>query len=196
MEVNTKSKDTGQIVIPQNTLVVLVGPAGCGKSTFAAKHFVPTQIVSSDQCRALVSDDVTNQGVSHHAFDLMNFLIKKRLLLGRLTVADAMNIDPVNRKRLVRFARWFRFRSLALVFKIPLETCLARNDARDRRVPKDVLLKQYKLFESARHTIGQEGFNDLFVLDETAQSETSIEIAPPYNHPVNRPPAQSARQQE
>jgi protein phosphatase len=73
-----------EIILPRNTLVLLCGPAGCGKSTFAARHFLPTQIVSSDECRALVSDDPVNQAVSGHAFDLMHFIVDYRLVVGRV----------------------------------------------------------------------------------------------------------------
>ena len=38
--------------IPDLSLVVLVGVSGSGKSTFAARHFKPTQVLSSDFCRA------------------------------------------------------------------------------------------------------------------------------------------------
>ncbi len=36
--------------IPNLSLVVLIGPSGSGKSTFARKHFLPTEVLSSD-CR-------------------------------------------------------------------------------------------------------------------------------------------------
>ena len=49
-----------QIQIPELCLVVLIGPSGCGKSTFARKHFKPTEVLSSDFCRGLVSDDENN----------------------------------------------------------------------------------------------------------------------------------------
>jgi protein phosphatase len=115
------------ISIPRNTLAVLVGTAASGKSTFASNHFLPTQIVSSDVCRALISDDPANQGVSADAFELMNVIIEKRLLLGRLTVADATNLLPRGRGKLLRIARRFGFNTAAIVFDLPLETCKARN---------------------------------------------------------------------
>src|SRR5579862_7509868 len=100
---------TDRIAIPRNTLAVLIGPAGSGKSFFAAKHFLPTQIVSSDECRALISDDPSNQLVSDHAFDLMRFIIEKRLRLGRLTVADATNLTFETRRPFLKVALQFGF---------------------------------------------------------------------------------------
>ena len=174
-----------KIVIPRNTLVMLCGPAGCGKSTFAANHFLPTQIVSSDDCRAMVCDDPTNQSVSGHAFDLMYFIIEKRLRLGRLTVADATNLKREDRKPVIKIARSFGFNSAALVFNIPLELCLARNRARTRVVPEDALRAQYDLLVNTLRTIRQEGFDYVYVLDEIAQSEALFKIT----RSVNRPPA-------
>ncbi|MCI0486384.1 MAG: AAA family ATPase [Blastocatellia bacterium] len=155
---------------------MLCGPAGCGKSTFAARHFLPTQIVSSDDCRARLSDDPTDQRVSEHAFELMHFVIKKRLLIGRLTVADAMHLESEYRRRLIRIARWYGFNAALLVFDISLETCLARNAARSRVVPEEILLRQYAMFENARRSIDRDGFDYTFVLDEASQGSVKLEI--------------------
>ena len=76
------------------SLVVLIGPSGSGKSTFARKHFLPTEILSSDACRGMVSDDENNQAVTNDAFEVLHFIAAKRLALGRLTVIDATNVQP------------------------------------------------------------------------------------------------------
>jgi protein phosphatase len=162
------------IIIPRNTLVVLCGPAACGKSTFASKHFLPTQVVSSDHCRALVSDDPTNQAVSGHAFDLMHFIIEERLYLGRLTVADATNLKREDRKPLIKIAHRYGFNAAAIIFNIPLDVCLARNSARDRVVPEAALRAQYDLLMRTLQTINREAFDYVYVLDETAQSSVSV----------------------
>lgn len=164
---------------------MLCGPAGCGKSTFAANHFLKTQIVSSDDCRAMVCDDPTNQLISGHAFDLMYFIIEKRLRLGRLTVANATNLKREDRKPVIKAACGFRFNAAALVFNIPLELCLVRNNSRARVVPEDALRAQYDLLANTLRTIKQEGFDYVYVLDELAQSQSVVKIT----RYVNRPPA-------
>ena len=45
-------------------LVVLVGISGSGKSTFARRHFRPTEVISSDFCRGLVADDENDQAAT------------------------------------------------------------------------------------------------------------------------------------
>jgi protein phosphatase len=171
------------IIIPKNSLVLLCGPAGCGKSTFAARHFLPTQVVSSDECRALVSDDASNQKVSGHAFELMHFIIEKRLLLGRLTVADATNLKPEDRKALVRISRWFGFNTVLIALKTSFETCRARNSARDRVVPEDALAAQYELFEKTLQTIKHEHFHSVYIIDEGEQEDLAVEIVSQVHRP-------------
>ena len=78
-----------QIEIPKLSLIVLIGPSGSGKSTFARKHFLPTEVLSSDFFRGMISDDENNQAISAEAFDALHFLAAKRLALGKLTVIDA-----------------------------------------------------------------------------------------------------------
>ena len=90
-----------KISIPNLSLVVLVGPSGSGKSTFARKDFLPTEVLSSDACRAMVSDDENNQAVTGEAFALLHYVAAQRLALGRLTVVDATNVQSEARAPLV-----------------------------------------------------------------------------------------------
>lgn len=155
---------------------MLCGPAGGGKSTFAARHFWRTQIVSSDECRALVCDDATDQGVTPLAFDLMHFIIESRLRLGRLTVADATHLKPEDRKPILRLARRFRFNAAAIIFNAALATCLKRNATRARIVPEDALRMQHDLLIGSLTTIEREGFDYITVLDEAAQASASVKV--------------------
>src|ERR1700682_4552353 len=107
-----------EISIPKLSLVVLVGPSGSGKSTFARKHFLPTEILSSDACRALVSDEENNQAVTKDAFELLHFIAAKRLALARLTVIDATNVQPESRRPLVALARQYHCLPVAVVLKL------------------------------------------------------------------------------
>src|SRR3954452_14131649 len=122
-----------KISIPQLSLVVLIGPSGSGKSTFARKHFLPTEVLSSDACRAMVSDEENNQAVTHDAFEVLHFVAAKRLALGRLTVIDATNVQPEARKPLVTLARQYHCLPVAIVLDLPERLCHERNRGRPAR---------------------------------------------------------------
>src|SRR3712207_4534036 len=96
-----------KLTIPDLALVVLVGASGSGKSTFGRAHFKPTEVVSSDFCRGLVADDESDQSATGDAFDVLHFIVRKRLTAGRLTVVDATNVQPDARKPLLALAREF-----------------------------------------------------------------------------------------
>src|SRR5439155_20258181 len=95
------------LTLPELSLVVLVGPSGSGKSTFARRHFKPTEVLSSDFCRGLVSDDENSQAATGDAFDVLHYVAAKRLAAGRLTVVDATNVQVEARRPLVALAREF-----------------------------------------------------------------------------------------
>src|SRR5580700_10832329 len=122
-----------KIAIPNLSLIVLIGPSGSGKSTFARKHFLPTEVLSSDACRAMVSDDENDQAVTNDAFDVLRFIAGKRLALGRLTVIDATNVQPEAREPLVELARQYHCLPVALVLNIPEKVCQERNAIRPDR---------------------------------------------------------------
>ena len=122
-----------KISIPELSLVLLVGPSGCGKSSFARKHFLPTEVVSSDFCRALVSDNENDQSATGDAFDVLHEIIRKRLTRGRLTVVDATNVQPEARKSLIALAKEYHLFAEAIVFDLPERLCQDRNALRPDR---------------------------------------------------------------
>src|ERR1051326_6868282 len=122
-----------KISIPNLSLVVLIGPSGSGKSTFARKHFLASEILSSDACRAMVSNEENNQAVTKDAFEVLHFIAAKRLALGRLTVIDATNVQPEARQPLVALARKYHCLPVAIVLNMPEKICHERNRLRDER---------------------------------------------------------------
>src|SRR5688500_3058064 len=107
------------LTIPELSLVLLIGASASGRSTFARPHFRPTEVISSDVCRGLVSDDETNQEASKDAFDVLSFVAAKRLARGKLTVIDATNVQPEARQPLIALAREHDVLPVAIVFDLP-----------------------------------------------------------------------------
>ncbi len=118
------------IEVPDPSLVLLVGAAGAGKTTFAARHFAPDEVLSSDAYRALVSGDEANQKVSRVAFSILHRDLERRLRAGQLTVVDATNVEPRNRRELIRRARTAGLPVVALVLDLHPAVVLARNATR------------------------------------------------------------------
>lgn len=152
------------IHVPADALVILVAPAGAGKSTFVSRHFRPTEIVSSDRCRALVSDDETDQSATGPAFEVFHAILRGRLRMGRLSVADATNLEPLPRERLRELARRYGRPAVAIVLDVPIEIARERNLARPRSVPDHVLELHYERLRETRAVLGGEGYDAIYDL--------------------------------
>ncbi|MEV6263144.1 polynucleotide kinase-phosphatase [Streptomyces sp. NPDC051784] len=159
------------------SLVVLVGASGSGKSTFARRHFKPTEVISSDFCRGLVADDENDQSVSGDAFDVLHYIAGKRLAAGRLTVVDATNVQPESRKQLVQLARQYDVLPIAIVLDLPEEVCQARNAARPDRahMPRHVVQRHRRELRRSLRGLEREGFRKVHVL-RTEEEADSAEV--------------------
>ena len=159
-------REKGEIKIPEICLVLLVGPSSSGKSTFAKTHFLPTEVISSDACRALVSDDENNLNATNYAFDVLHAIAASRLKLGKLTVIDALNIRKEDRARLVQLAHDNYALAVALVLETPIRTLFDRHEKRtDRQFGKSVLERQHDDFKHSLKTINKEGFSHVHFID-------------------------------
>ena len=156
---------TRDITVPALGLVLLVGVSGSGKSTFAARHFTPTQVLSSDFCRGLVSDHEHDQSASKDAFAVLEYIAATRLRRGLLTVIDATNVQPAARASLLKLAKDHDVLADAIVFDVPEAVAQARDTARvDRRTGARVIARQqHDLRRSLRH-LRREGFRRVHVV--------------------------------
>ena len=164
------------IKVPRRTLLVLCGPAGCGKSTFAAQRFQASTIVSSDHCRELICDDVTNQQVNRYTFDLFYYIINKRMYNGRFTVADSTALQAEARHHLHELARRHGYLACLLIFNVPEATCLQRNQGRERKVEEYVIPYHAKLLQQTLLDAPNEGWDQIHVLEEGDIRDTRVEI--------------------
>jgi len=173
-----------KISIPELSLVLLVGPSGCGKSSFARKHFLPTEVVSSDFCRALVSDNENDQSATGDAFDLLHAIIRKRLARGRLAVVDATNVQPEARKSLIALAKEYHLFAEAIVFDLPERLCQDRNALRpDRQFGPHVIRNQSQQLRRSLRGLEREGIRHVFKLSSAEEVDSvSIERQPLWNN--------------
>jgi protein phosphatase len=172
-----------QLSIPKLSLVVLVGPSGSGKSSFARKHFKPSEVLSSDTCRGLVSDDENDQSATGDAFDVLHFIAGKRLARGLLTVIDATNVQPESRAPLVHLAKQYHCLPIAIVFDLPERVCQDRNrDRPDRAFGPHVVRRQKTDLRRSINRLGREGFRYVFVLGTADEADAvTMERVPLWN---------------
>lgn len=161
------------IVLADPSLVLLVGAAGSGKSTFAARHFGADEILSSDRYRELVSGNEADQGATRAAFGRLHRELDRRLAAGLLTVADATNVEPKARRALLARAQAAGVPTSAIVFDLPASTVLGRNAGRrprtvDERIVRRHLDRLRATLDGPDPVIGREGFAQVVVLRDAA----------------------------
>jgi protein phosphatase len=166
-----------KITIPELSLVAMIGATGSGKSTFARKHFLATEVLSSDYCRGLVSDDENSQAATGDAFDVLYYIAAKRLAAGRLTVIDATNVQREARKPIVELARRYHCLPVAIVLNLPEDVCHERNkDRADRAFGPHVARQHAHQLRRSLRGLKDEGFRHVFVLS-SVEEIASAEVA-------------------
>lgn len=163
------------IKVPNLSLVVLIGASGSGKSTFAREHFLSTEVISSDYCRGLVSDDENNQAATNDAFDLLHYIVEKRLARGHLTVVDATNVQKEARQPLVALARKYHCLPVAIALNVEEDVCHDRNRNRaNRDFGPHVVRNQKSQLRRSLRNLKREGFRHIFVMDAVEKIESAI----------------------
>jgi protein phosphatase len=162
------------VVIADPSLVVLVGPAGSGKSTFAARQFAAEEILSSDAFRALIAGDEADQRATRPAFVRLHRELARRLGAGRLTVVDATNLEPAARRAILDHARAAGVPSTAIVFDLAPAVVLARNAARRPRTVHEAVVRRHLdrlrvALDGAGTPFAGEGFAAVIVLRDPAE---------------------------
>ncbi|WP_119389264.1 polynucleotide kinase-phosphatase [Taklimakanibacter lacteus] len=162
------------IEIPDFSLIVLIGSSGSGKSTFASKHFRPTEVISSDHCRGLVSDDENDQSISGDAFDLVREIAGKRLKNRRLAVIDATNVRAADRKGWIELARRWHALPVAIVIDPGIDICIERNRTRpDRPFGGEVVRRMVSEIRRGLRGLEREGFRQVWKLSSAEAVEAA-----------------------
>ena len=169
-----------KVTIPDFALVVLIGPTGSGKSSFARKHFLASEIVSSDHCRAIVSDDETDQAASGDAFELLRYTAGIRLKRRKLTVIDATSVQRADRADLIKLARGYHALPVALVLDIDHELCHQRNQSRENRdFGAHVARNHSKALRRGLRGLQKEGFRKVHVMRSPAEVDATEIVREP-----------------
>ena len=153
-----------RLAVPADALVMLIGPSGSGKSTFASRHFATTEVLSSDEMRAMVADDPHDQTATDAAFELLHMALALRLARRRLTVIDATNVEGWARQQPLAIARRQRRPAVAIVLAIPLEVCLARNLGREKPRPAASIRRQYRWLTDSLEMLEGDGYAASWIL--------------------------------
>lgn len=177
-----------ELRVPDRSLIVLVGATGSGKTTFARTHFRPSQVLSSDQLRAAVSDDENNQAATADAFEVLHLIADRRLARARLTVVDATNVLRRAREPLLRLAKTHNLPAVAVVLDLPEELLVRRAHERtDRRFGDDavqVVRQQRAHLHAGLAGLEREGFRQVYVL--RTPEEIDAAVVRPEPLPVDR----------
>ena len=173
-----------KITIPELSLITLIGASGSGKSTFAKKHFQPFEVISSDFCRGLVSNDENSQAASQDAFDVLHYIAHKRLAAGKLTVIDATNVQKEDRKYYVNLAREYHCFPVAIALNLPEHICHQRNQQRpDRQFGPHVVQRHVQNLRRSLRGLEKEGFRYVYILNSIEEIEAlEIERKPLWNN--------------
>lgn len=167
------------IGVPADALVLLIGAAGSGKSTFARRHFPDGAVVSSDRFRGLLAGDEADQRVTDAAFELLHQAVGQRLEAGLLTVIDATNADRLGRATPIDFARRARRPIVAIVFALPAEACLARNATRRRPVHATVVRRQIANLRHIRTDLEGEGYGAIHIFGSEPDVDSAVVVLTP-----------------
>jgi protein phosphatase len=163
-----------KIDIPEFCLVMLIGASGSGKSTFARKHFLASEIVSSDTCRGLVSDDDNDQAATSDAFELLRTIVALRLRRRKLAVIDATNVRAEDRKQAISVARQWHALPAAIVINPGEDICHARNKLRpDRAFGPHVVRNQTSALRRGLRGLKREGFGHVYILNSVGEIEAA-----------------------
>lgn len=153
---------------PKGTVVLAIGLPGSGKSSWFHRHKI--RPLSSDLLRELLFDDATEQRFQDLIFSNLRSMLKARLIARRpMNYVDATNLTSHDRHGWIKLAKDYGYEVQAVFFDVPVETCLERNQKRDRVVPEDVMRRMAGKMKAPTF---EEGFSKITVVRVKAKDST------------------------
>ncbi|HEV8122464.1 MAG TPA: AAA family ATPase [Candidatus Polarisedimenticolia bacterium] len=168
------------LAIPSPSLVLMIGPAASGKSTFCRRHFPSQAVISSDDCRAAVCGDPADQHATPAAFRLAHERLEARLQRRRLAVLDATSLEPQARAQALAIAARQHLPAIAVVLDAPAALCRKRAATR-ATVPlgPEVIGRHVAGLRRALPALPREGFAAVHHLKgEAAIAAARVRLSP------------------
>jgi len=152
--------ESSVIAVPSPSLVLMVGSAGSGKTTFCRRNFPASSVISSDDCRAAIAGDPADQAATPAAFALAHERLETRLRRRRLAVLDATSLTAPARAAALDLAARHHLPAVAIVLDVPPEVCIRHDASRPdrRRVGRGVIDEHARALKSALAALPREGF--------------------------------------
>ncbi|MEZ5402692.1 MAG: AAA family ATPase [Bryobacteraceae bacterium] len=161
-----------RIEVPDLALVVLVGAAGSGKSTFARKHFLASEILAAEQVRSMVADHARDPEAWEEATRALLYLTERRLQRGLFTVVDASNVKARNRRPLLEIAKHHHVTPVAVVFRLPVDECQKNAACADPPISPWLVADECQQLEETVGGLAREGFGN-YVFELQSNEEAS-----------------------
>ncbi len=173
-----------KITFPELSLVLMIGASGSGKSTFAHQHFLETEVLSSDFFRGMVSNDESDQSATKDAFEILHYVLEKRLAAGRLTVIDATNVQKEARRPLIDLAKKYHFFVAAIALNLPESLCHERNQQRpNRQFGPHVVRNHVRGLKRSLKNLKREGIRYSYTLNSLEEIKAAtVERQPLWNN--------------
>lgn len=136
----------------KNTLYLMCGIPGSGKSTFAKTYFPNATYVSRDEVRySMVTEDKEYFSKEDQVFSTFVNKINEGLGESVDVIADATHLNPQSRAKLFSKLKINKnyTQVVAVVMRTPLNVCLERNENRRGTrayVPPSVIRRMYNSF--------------------------------------------------
>lgn len=144
-------------------LIIMCGISGSGKSTKAKelKEEYNAVIISTDDIREDIFKDIHDQEHNKEVFRIAYDEINMFIELSHNVIFDATNIKYSSIKNLKKgIKHWNDINKILYVMDTPIDKAIKQNNARDKVIPTEVIIRQANTFKDNKGRIIRE-FEDV-----------------------------------